>query len=128
MIDAFDLEQQRVLFALHCQFNSSPPPRYYRPLVRLVFGYANQEEKDAYMKGMGRSLWSLRRPEYNGATLLINHADVSIQRMRDVEEENEARGAEVGRLVGQAYDILVRNLSDYSPWGTDMYTSPHVCS
>ncbi|KAG9772804.1 hypothetical protein KCU88_g6020, partial [Aureobasidium melanogenum] len=106
MIDAFDWEQRRVLFALHCQFNSNPPPRYYKSLVKLVFGYASQEEKDRYKKGMARSLWSLRRPEYNVATLLINHTDVSIERMQAVEEENEARRAEVSRLIEQVDDTM----------------------
>lgn len=113
MIDGFNLEQQRVLFALHCQFNSNPPPRYYKSLVKLVFGYASQEEKDRYKKGMARSLWSLRRPEYNIATLLINHTDVSVERMQAAEEENEARRAEVSRLIAQVDDTMVRNPSDY---------------
>ncbi|KAJ9610167.1 hypothetical protein H2204_015408 [Knufia peltigerae] len=106
MIDGFNLEQQRVLFALHCQFNSNPPPRYYKSLVKLVFGYASQEEKDRYKKGMARSLWSLRRPEYNIATLLINHTDVSVERMQAAEEENEARRAEVSRLIAQVDDTM----------------------
>ncbi len=113
MIDGFNLEQQRVLFALHCQFNSNPPPRYYKSLVKLVFGYASQEEKDRYKNGMARSLWSLRRPEYNVATLLINHTDVSIERMQAVEEENEASRAEVSRLIEQVDDIMVRNVSNH---------------
>jgi len=120
MIDAFDWEQRRVLFALHCQFNSNPPPRYYKSLVKLVFGYASQEEKDRYKKGMARSLWSLRRPEYNVATLLINHTDVSIERMQAVEEENEARRAEVSRLIEQVDDTMVRNPSDYPLGGTNV--------
>ncbi|KAK5244083.1 hypothetical protein LTS06_010285 [Exophiala xenobiotica] len=55
---------------------------------------------------MARSLWSLRRPEYNVATLLINHTDVSIEKMQAFEEENEARRAEVSRLIGQFDDIM----------------------
>ncbi|KAK5283075.1 hypothetical protein LTR40_002352 [Exophiala xenobiotica] len=87
MINAFNLEQQR-------------------SLVKLVFAYASLEEKDKYTKGMARSLWSLRRPEYNVATLLINHTDVSIEKMQAFEEENEARRAEVSRLIGQFDDIM----------------------
>ena len=116
MIDAFDLEQQRVLFALHCQFNPTSPPRYHKSLVKLVFGYASQEEKDRYTEGMARSLWSLRRPEYTVATLLINHPDASIMRMRAVEEENEARRAEVSRLIAQVDDIMVRESVGHLPW------------
>ena len=116
MIDAFDLEQQRVLFALHCQFNPTSPPRYHKSLVKLVFGYASPEEKDRYTEGMARSLWSLRRPEYTVATLLINHPDASIMRMRAVEEENEARRAEVSRLIAQVDDIMVRESVGHLPW------------
>lgn len=120
MVNTFNLEQQRVLFALYCQFNSNPPPRYYKSLVKLVFDFASQEEKDRYTKGMARSLWSLRRPEYNVATLLINHTDASIERMQAVEEENKARRAEVSRLIGQFDDIMVRNVSNYPLRGIDV--------
>ncbi|KAK5215837.1 hypothetical protein LTR96_010889 [Exophiala xenobiotica] len=106
MINAFTIEQQRVLFALRCQFNSVPPPRDYNSLVKFVFGYASQEEKDKCTNGIAQSLWYLLKPEYSVATLLINHTDVGIKKMHDVEEENKARRAEVDRLVAQIDDIM----------------------
>lgn len=126
MINAFTIEQQRVLFALRCQFNSVPPPRDYNSLVKFVFGYASQEEKDKCTNGIAQSLWYLLKPEYSVATLLINHTDVGIKKMYDVEEENKARRAEVDRLVAQIDDIMVRNPSDYLPRVTNVSSSPHV--
>lgn len=69
---------------------------------------------------MARSLWSLRRLEYNVTTLLINHTDVSIKRMQAVEEENEARREEVSRLIEQVDDIMVRNVSKYPLGATNV--------
>ena len=117
MIDALDWEQQRVLFAFHCQFNSNSPPRYYKSLVKLVFGYASQEEKNRYTDGMARSLRALRRPKYKIDTLLINHTDVSIEELYAIEEENAVRRAEVSRLIAQVDDIMVRYPSYYPPGG-----------
>jgi hypothetical protein len=111
--ETLDRDERRILYALQCQFNSGTQTFCCRPLVELVFGCMEQEEKEGYLSGVRNSLRAMK-PMPNVATLLFNNTDAGNDAITTAVKQDQTRDAQIEELMDRFDDVMVRSLSSFS--------------
>ena len=109
MIDGFDTAEQKIIYAVQCQFNSGEEPRYCRQLVEFVFGYVEAWENELYRRGVRKSLKALRPHEHTVATLQLNDLGASLKTTKAVEQRDREREEEIETLMQAVDSVAVSN-------------------
>jgi hypothetical protein len=110
LIDQFDRDGQKILFALQCQFNSTDFALHCRPLVEVVFGFVSKEINVLFLKGLRRSLIALRPRARTVATVLLNNPEASKKEIEDVQKEDRELDADFEAMMLRVPEVLVRTL------------------
>ena len=108
LIDKFDAEEKKILYALQCQFDSTVPTQDHRFLVEVIFGFVDGEPN--FYKGLHRSLAAIGPYGHTLSTLILNNTEASPADIEAVREENELKKARHQERVRRVPEVLVRNL------------------
>ena len=107
LVDQFDREEQKILFGLYTQFNSTLVPRYFRPVVELVFDFVKDDDRELWFEGLLRSLETLTPHARTEATVLLNNPEASWTEVEAAKEEDRALSAEVEAMILLTTQLLV---------------------
>ncbi|KAK5043471.1 hypothetical protein LTR84_011965 [Exophiala bonariae] len=120
LVDQFDREEQKILFGLYTQFNSTLVPRYFRPVVELVFDFVEDHDRELWFEGILRSLEALTPRARTEATVLLNNPEASWTEVEAAEEEDRALSAEVEAIILKTPQLLVSHFkkvpSSHADW------------
>lgn len=107
LVGQFDREEQKTLFALHAQFNSTLVAQHCRPVVELVFDFLNDNDRQLWFEGLGRSLEALMPRPRTAATVLLNNTEASWAEVEAAAEEDRELTAQIDAMVERAPQLLV---------------------
>jgi hypothetical protein len=116
LVDQFDREEQKILFALYAQFNSTLSARYCRPVVELVFDFVGGDDRELWFEGLLRSLEALTPRLRTEATVLLNNPEAGWAEVDAAGNEDRALSAEVDAMVLRAPQLLVSHSKKVSLW------------
>ena len=108
LIDQFDAEEKKILYALQRQFSSTDPTQDHRFLVEVIFGFVDGESN--FFEGLHRSLAAIGPYGHTLSTLLLNNPDASPAEIEAVREENELKKAQLQERIQRVPEVLVRSL------------------
>lgn len=116
LIEQFDGEEHKTLFALYAQFNSTLVARYCRTVVELVFDFLSDDDRELWFKGLSRSLEALTPRRRTEATVLLNNPEASRAEVEAAGEVDRALTTQIDAMVGRTPQLLV-SLSKKVPAG-----------
>lgn len=119
LVDQFDRGEQKILFGLYTQFNSTLVPRYFRPVVELVLDFAKEYDRELWFKGLRRSLEALTPRARTEATVLLNNPEASWTEVEAAKEEDRALSAEVEAMILKTPQLLVSHSKKVPSWHAD---------
>ncbi|KAK5043531.1 hypothetical protein LTR84_011433 [Exophiala bonariae] len=108
LVDQFDREEQKTLFALYAQFNSTLVARYCRTVVELVFDFLSDDDRELWFKGLSRSLEALTPRRRTEATVLLNNPEASRAEVEAAGEADRALTAQIDAMVGRTPQLLTK--------------------
>lgn len=106
LVNQFGPEEQKILFALYAQFNSTLDAQYCRPVVELVFNFLCQNDRELWFKGLRRSLEAMTPRSRTVVSILLNNPEAR-QAKEDAEREDKELTALIDAMVGRASQLLV---------------------
>lgn len=119
LVDQFDREEQKILFGLYTQFNSTLVSRYFRPVVELVFDFLEDYDRELWFEGLRRSLEALTPRARTEATVLLNNPEASWTEVEAAKEEDRALSAELEAMIRQTPQLLASHSKNVPSWQAD---------